>query len=191
MKLKLTGMCVAVALATSASAFGGLLSKEEIKSTQDRIAAEFKTEKQACENRSGNAKDICMAEVKGNERVAKAELEARDKGTSKARQEALVAKAEANYDVATERCDDLAGNPKAVCIKDAKAALVKAKADARLDRTVMDTRAEASGKIGEARTQAAMAKRDADFKAARERCESLAGAAKDNCVVEAKTAFGM
>ena len=32
-------------------------------------------------------------------------------------------KADAEYDVAKERCDDLAGNAKDVCQKDAKAAL--------------------------------------------------------------------
>ncbi|HTD89176.1 MAG TPA: hypothetical protein VK663_00815, partial [Burkholderiales bacterium] len=114
MKLNITGLCVAAALGLSASAYAGLLAKDEIKRSEDRISAEFKSAKMACDSRSGNAKDICMAEAKGNEKVAKVELEARDKGTAKARQDVLIAKAEANYDVAKERCDDLAGNPKDV-----------------------------------------------------------------------------
>jgi hypothetical protein len=38
------------------------------------------------------------------------------------------------YDVAKEKCDDLSGNAKDVCVKDAKAAQAKAKAEAKDDR---------------------------------------------------------
>ncbi len=34
-------------------------------------------------------------------------------------------------------------------------------------------------------------KREADYKAARERCDSLAGTAKNYCINQAKTAHGM
>jgi hypothetical protein len=42
-----------------------------------------------------------------------------------------VAKAEADYRVAKERCDDQAGNVKDVCLEEAKAAEAAAKADAK------------------------------------------------------------
>lgn len=189
MKLKLTSLAVAAALGLSVSAYAAL-SKDEIKRENDRISAEFKTQKLACDGRSGNAKDICMAEAKGNEKVAKAELDARDKGTPKARQDALVARADANYDVAKQRCDDFAGNTKDVCLKDAKAALTKATADAKLERKTTDANTAAGEKIGDAQAQANKTKREADYKAARERCDSLAGPAKDTCVNEAKSRFG-
>ncbi|HTD91211.1 MAG TPA: hypothetical protein VK663_11150, partial [Burkholderiales bacterium] len=80
--------------------------------------------------------------------------------------------------------------PKDVCQKDAQAALTKGKADAKLERTTMDTRANASEKIGVAQVQASDTKREADYKAARERCDSLAGSAKDTCINEAKSRFG-
>ena len=191
MKLKLTSLAVAAALGLSVSAYAGLLSKDEIKRENDRISADFKTQKQACDSRSGNAKDICMAEAKGNEKVAKANVEARDKGTAKARQDALVARADANYDVAKERCDDFAGNTKDVCLKDAKAVLVKATADAKLERKTTDANTSAAEKISDAQTQASKTKREADYKAARERCDSLAGTAKDTCVNDAKSRFAM
>src|SRR5688572_1334746 len=181
MKIKLTSLAVAAAFAVSAGAYAGNLSKDEIKRSEDRISADFKAAKQACDSRSGNAKDICMTEAKGNEKVAKAELEARDKGTAKARQDAREARAEADYEVAKQRCDDAAGNTKDVCRKDAQAAFTKAKADAKLERTTTDTRGAASEKIGDAQTQASKTKREADYKAARERCDSLAGNAKDTC----------
>lgn len=191
MKLKLTTLAVAAALAVSTGAFAANLSKDEIKRTEDRIGADFKAANQACDSRSGNAKDICTVEAKGNQKVAKAELEARDKGTAKARQDAREARAEADYEVAKERCDDAAGNTKDVCRKDAQAVFTKAKADAKLERTTTDTRGAASEKIGDAQTQASKTKREADYKAARERCDSLAGNAKDTCVNEAKSRFGM
>jgi hypothetical protein len=175
----------------SVGANAGLLSKEEIKRTEDRISANYKVAKQACDSRSGNAKDVCMAEAKGNEKVAKAELDARDKGTAKARQEALVARADANYDVAKQRCDDFSGNIKDVCLKDAKAALTKAKADATLARKTTEAKASANEKISDAQVHANETKREADYKAARERCDSLAGNAKDMCVNEAKSRFEM
>ncbi len=191
MKLKTASLAVAIALGVSTGAYAGLLSKDEIKRENDRISADFKTQKQACDSRSGNAKDICMAEAKGNEKVAKAEVEARDKGTAKARQEALVARADASYDVAKERCDDFSGNTKDVCLKDAKAVLAKATADAKLERKTTDAKASANEKISDAQMQANNTKREADYKAARERCDSLAGNAKDACVNQAKAAYGM
>src|SRR5450432_900232 len=73
--------------------------------------AQYKIDKDACAPLSGNAKDICVAEAKGKNNVAKAEAEAAYKHTPKARESARVAHAQANYNVALEKCDDLAGNP--------------------------------------------------------------------------------
>ncbi len=191
MKLKISTLAVALALGMATGTSAGVLSKDELKREHDRISARYKTDRQVCDSRSGNAKDICMAEAKGNENVAKAELEARDKGTAKARQDSRVAKATADYDVAKERCDDFAGNAKDVCRKDAQAIFTKAKADATLDRKTTEAKASANEKISDARVDANKTKREADYKAARERCDSMAGTAKDNCVNQARTAYGM
>lgn len=191
MRMTLTTLAVAAALGASVSAHAGLLSKDDIKRENTRISADFKSQKQACDTRSGNAKDICLAEAKGNEKVAKADLDARDKGTAKARQEALVARADADYAVAKQRCDDFAGNTKDVCLKDAKAALTKATADAKLERKTTEANIKAGEKISDAQMQANKTKREAEYKAARERCDSLAGTTKDTCINEAKSRFGM
>jgi hypothetical protein len=90
-----------------------------------------------------------------------------------------VAAGESTYAVAKERCDDLTGNPKDVCVKEAKAVEVKALADAKLGK-----------EIGEARHDAAADKRDADYKVAIEKCDALAGDAKSSCVASAKTSYG-
>ena len=95
------------------------------------------------------------------------------------RNKARVAKAESTYAVAKERCDDLAGNPKDVCVKEAKAIEVSALADARMGK-----------EIGEARRDAASDKLDAEYKVAIEKCDALAGDANASCVMAAKSSFG-
>jgi hypothetical protein len=165
-------------------------SKDEYAAAKKNADAQYKTDKDACASRSGNAKDICLAEAKGKDAVAKADAEAAYKNTPKAREEARVTLAKANYAVAKEKCDDLAGNPKDVCVKEAKAALVKGEADAKVSRVVADTHEDATTKRADARKDASEDKRDADYKVAIEKCDALAGPAKDACVGNAKAQYG-
>ena len=131
-----------------------------------------------------------MAEAKGRDDVARAEAAAAYENTPKTRENARVAHAEATYKVSVEKCDDLAGNPKDVCVKEAKAALVRAKADAKVDRVAMDTRKDSASKQNEAVKEANTDKRDADYKVAIEKCDALAGPAKDACIGNAKIQYG-
>jgi hypothetical protein len=151
---------------------------------------QYKADKDACKSLSGNAKDVCMEEAKGKEKIAKAEAKSAYEGTPKARENARLAHAEATYDVAKEKCDDLAGNRKDVCVKEAKAQYTKAKADAKVDRVASDASQDAMKKTADARKDAAEDKRDAEYKVAIEKCDSLAGAAKDSCVHSAKAKYG-
>ena len=166
------------------------LSKEAYATANKNADAQYKTDQAACTSLSGNAKDICAAEAKAKDRIAKADAEAGFKNTPKAREDARVARAQAGYDVAVEKCDDLAGNAKDVCVKEAKAELVKGKANAKVDRVAADTRQDAAVKQTEARKEASADKRDADYKVAIEKCDALAGPAKDACVGNAKAQFG-
>ena len=166
------------------------ISKANYSQAVKDADAQYKIDKDACASLSGNAKDICVAEAKGKDNVAKADAEAAYKHTPKARENARIAHAQATYNVAIEKCDDLAGNPKDVCVKEAKAALVKAKANANVDRVATDTNKEAATKQAEARKDASADKRDADYKVAIEKCDALAGPAKDACVGNAKAQYG-
>jgi hypothetical protein len=166
------------------------LSKDAYETAKANADAQYKTDKNACSSLSGNAKDICDAQAKGKDAVAKADADAAYTNTPKSRESARVALAQANYNVAIEKCDDLAGNGKDVCVKEAKSGLVKGKADAKVDRVTADTRQDAATKQAEVRTEANMEKRDAEFKVAIEKCDALAGAAKDSCVGNAKVQFG-
>jgi len=166
------------------------LSKDAYDVAVRNADAQAKTDKDACASRSGNAKDICLAEASGREKVAKADAEAAYRNTPKAREDARDARAEANYSVAKEKCDDLSGNAKDVCVKEADAALTKAKADAKVDRVTADASQDASAKQAEARQKAEADKRDADYKVAVEKCDALSGSAKSNCISDAKLRFG-
>ncbi len=175
--LKPAAVAATVLLLSAAQA--ATITKADYQASKTRISADYKADKAACASQAANAKDICVEEAKAKEKVARADLEYRFTGKAKDRNKALVAKAESNYAVAKEKCDDKAGNDKDVCVKEAKAVEVKALADAKLGK-----------EIGEARKDAADEKRDADYKVAIEKCDALAGDAKAACVTAAKAKFG-
>jgi hypothetical protein len=179
-----------MAQTNSTVAYSTPMSKANHSQAVKDADAQYKIDKDACSSLSGNAKDICVAEAKGKDSVAKAEADAAYKHTPKARENARIARAQATYNVAIEKCDDLAGNAKDVCVKEAKAALVKGKANANADRVAADTSHEAATKQAEARKDASADKRDADYKVAIEKCDALAGPTKDACVSNAKAQYG-
>jgi len=166
------------------------MSKDSYEMAKTNADTRYKTDKDACSSLSGNAKDVCLAEAKGKEDVTKAEAEAAYANTPKTRENARVAHAQASYNTAIEKCDDLAGNLKDVCVKEAKAGLVKGKANAKVDRVAADTRQDAATKQAEASKEAGADKRDAEYKVAIEKCDALAGPAKDACVGGAKVQYG-
>lgn len=196
-----TIIAVAVGFMFSAGAMAQNMSKHDYKAGLEQADSEYKSNKENCKSLSGNAGDICVAEAKGKEKIAKANLEASYKNTKKAHYDAHAAKAEADYSVAKEKCDDLAGNDKDVCVKEAKAAKITAKADAKARMKTSkafsnakeesnEARAEAKEKSADAQHDATVDKRNAEYAVAKEKCDALAGNAKDNCVNKAKAHYG-
>lgn len=180
---------LAVAGSAAAQAPSAPMSKDSYTTAKNDADAQYKADKAACASLSGNANDICVAQAKGKESAAKADAAAAYENTPKARETARVAHAQANYGVAIEKCDDLAGNPKDVCVKEAKSGLVKGKANAKVDRVAADTSHDAAVKQADARKEANSDKRDAEYKVAIEKCDVLAGPAKDSCVGTAKMQY--
>jgi hypothetical protein len=173
-----------------ASASVAQTSQDNYTTAKSAADAQYKIDKDACSSQSGNANDICVARATGKANVAKAAAEAKYENTPKTRESSRVAIAQASYDVASAKCDGLAGNRKDVCVKEAKAALVKGKADAMVDRVAAVTQGDAAAKQGDARREASADKLDADYKVAIEKCDALAGAAKETCERNAKTQSG-
>ena len=120
-----------------AAVFGGnawaadAMTSEAYKTAKNAIEETAKADKKACDAMKDNAKDICQAEAKAKEKIAKAELDAQNKPGPKADQKTQLMKAEGAYEVAKEKCEDQKGKEMAACKKDAKVAHDKAKADAK------------------------------------------------------------
>jgi hypothetical protein len=128
---------------------------------------------------NGNPKDICVAQAKAARVQVEAIATAQYKGTVSARSSARKDIAEANYGVDKAKCAGQDGNSKDVCMKEAKATLIAAKADATADKKIMDARIDARDD-----------KQIANYKVALEKCDALAGPAKDACVASAKAKYG-
>lgn len=189
-KLNINALAFAAGLACSAGAMAQSMAKDDYMAGEQQIATQYKAEKAACNSFSGNAKDVCVAEAKGHEKVARADLEASYKPSVSSRYKARVAAAEAAYSAAKERCDDKGGTAKDICIKEAKAVQTTAKADAKARMKVSDANAVASDKSAEARKDAATTANDAQYGVAKEKCDAYAGEAKDHCLAQAKKNFG-
>ena len=155
------------------------MAQADYKTGKTRISTQYKTDKAACDALKANAKDICVEEAKGKEKVALAELEYGYTGKPADQNKVMKVKAKAAYAIAKEKCDDLAGNAKDVCVKEAKAVETKALVDAKMGKEMAETRKDGAAE-----------KRDADYKVAAEKCDALAGDAKTSCMSAAKSKFG-
>lgn len=183
-------LILAIGLICSVDVMADRMSKKQYKAQDKKINVEFKKAKADCNSLADNANDICIAEAKATQSIAKAELQAQYKPTVNNRYTARAAKAEADYSVAIQVCDDKAGNDKDVCVKEAEAAKVKALADAEVQIRTSKANSIASEKSVDARQAATAEKLDANYAVAKEKCEVLAGEAKEVCVGKAKLQFG-
>ena len=194
-------LALAVGLAFGGVAVAQSVPKDDYQAGKNRIAAESKAAKAACTSLFGNARDVCEAEANGRGKVAGAELDASYGPTLKSRNEVRVVKAEADHAAARQRCDDLAGNAKDVCIKEATAVETAAKADAKAQLTTANAKAvanetsasafsKANAQAATAREEAAKLTNDAQYAVAVEKCDVYAGEAKDVCLNSAKVRFG-
>jgi hypothetical protein len=154
-------------------------AKTAYNSARDTAAANYKLARARCDVVTGNPRDVCIAEAKAERVRVEEEAGAAYKNTLKAYTQARMRIADANYDRDKARCGAVTGNPRDVCIQQAKATLIAAQADATADR-----------KMIEARSNAREDKLSAEYRVAREKCDAFAGAAKDQCVDAAKTAYG-
>jgi hypothetical protein len=170
---------VTLTLLSATTAQAATMTRAEHGAAEERIEATYKTERNACNTQKANAKDVCEQQAKAKEKVAKAELQANYTGKASDKDKLRMVRADTAYDVAKEMCDDMAGNDKDVCVKEAKAVQAKSRADTKLGETVR-----------EAITDDAQTKLDVDYKVAAEKCDALAGDAKSSCMTQAKTKYG-
>lgn len=89
------------------------------------------------------------------------------------------------YKIERAKCDTLSGNQKDVCVKEAKMAEKRSKAEAEAQYTAI-----ASEKINEIKSEEVQRKRNTDYKNAIEKCESSSGSVDDACVARVNLKYG-
>jgi hypothetical protein len=132
------------ALLVSATAFGissavdsprSLMAPTDYSVARKVIESESRVALAGCRDMEGQAKDVCKAEARADERVRKADLEARYRGTVAAAADARLARAKARYEVAKARCSDQPSEGKLSCLRSARDDKAKALAEAKLAST--------------------------------------------------------
>jgi hypothetical protein len=194
-------LALALGLASTTAAFAQDMGKAAYKASEEKLEVDYKAAKLACASLKANPYDICLAEAKAKQKIGKSELYANYRPTERNRYNASVAKANANYSVAKEKCDESTGNAKDVCRKEAAAAQTTATADAKAKLKVdkadlkavagsADARTTASKEKADARKDASDDKKDAAYAVEKEKCDAASGDAKDKCIAQAKARFG-
>ncbi len=88
-----------------------------------------------CRSLEGAAKGLCRATARADERVRKAELEARYRGTVESESEVRLAKLRGAFEVARARCNEHSGEARSACLTSARSEHSRALADARASTT--------------------------------------------------------
>lgn len=155
-------------------------SKAVYDGAKNELKAMYKAQREACDKLSGNAKDVCDEEAKGQEKIALAQLDYNQEPSERRWAKLYEAQYEARYEIAEEKCDDRSGQDKDVCVQAAKTERDKAKADLKLAK-----------KMVSASEDALDTKARADYKLAREKCDMLKGDAQNTCLASAKARFNI
>ncbi|AMP01236.1 hypothetical protein CAter282_3444 [Collimonas arenae] len=176
----IVAMLISTASFTGASlALAANDAKATYKAVEDAAEATYKADLAKCDGLSGNGKDVCVEQAKATREHATQDAKAAYKKTPKALASARKEEAEADYAVAREKCNALAGNVKDVCVKKAKADEANAVTDARAKQEMSQSKAAVRDERAEERYKVALAK-----------CDSLAGPSKEACVTAAESERG-
>lgn len=168
----------AAALLAIGAAQASNYSDAVYKGAKTDVKANYKAEREACKAKTGNAKDVCVEIAKAHDKVAMAYLDFNRTGLPADEMRLYKAQYEAIYDVSKEQCDDMKGQDKDVCVRSAKTTRDKAKSELKMSKKVVNA------------TDTAMVEHmKADFKLAKEKCDSLSGDPKDICMASAKARY--
>jgi hypothetical protein len=108
-----------VALAEREFSYTGKAA-DQTKVLEAKAKSAYAVAKEKCDDQSGNTKDVCVKEAKAVEVKALADAKL-GKQITEAKKDASADKSDANYKVAIEKCDALAGDAKSSCVASAKA----------------------------------------------------------------------
>lgn len=152
------------------------------RNVTQKAATEYKAAVAKCDARSGNEKDVCMAEAKAARARTESQAIAKYNNSEKGRASARSKVAEAEYDVAKAKCDAKSGAEKDSCMDNAKSVRTAALADAKAGRDG----ATATGASGSAGLIASTDTKDPAKAAAIAKCEQVAGGSQTGCLIDNK-----
>ena len=153
-----------------------------------KAESEYRAAAAKCDARSGNDKDICMAEARLARTRTEADALSKYNNTAAGRARARTNLADAEYDLAKARCDAKSGADKDSCMDNAKSVHTAALADAKADRAAT-TSSGASGGGSQASGGGLVTgtdTRDPAKAAAVDKCAQMGADAKTGCLVETK-----
>jgi len=165
------------------------LTRDDVKAQKVRIEEQYDQAQARCRRVQGHARELCNEKARGERDVQQAELQLQAEPTGDNDQKLRVAKANAAYSLALVRCKDLDGQARDVCRKDAKMGFEEAKAEARLQREVSDQQLRSAVTVRD-RTSQQEKVADAEYTAARQRCDVLPPEGRANCLLDAQKRFG-
>ena len=179
----------AAVLAAAGAHAAPLLSKETMKANLVRIEEQYDNAQMRCKRVTGHARELCNERARGQRDIQVAELELRNEPTGENDEKLRLAKAEATYSRALVECKTFDGQARDVCRREAKRSYEEAKAEAKLQREVADRQLASENAVRE-RTAEADRIAQAQYAAARKRCEALPPEGRIACIEDAKTRFG-
>lgn len=146
-KIKFSAVTLATCLIFSVTAMAESMTRNQYLSQKKSIKSEYKSAQAVCDSLTGNANDICIAEAKGNSSIANAELKFNYKPSAKSRFGLSIAKADAEYAVTAEKCNDMAVKARGVCVKEARAIQIQQINDAKVQAKTMKPNTAANKKL--------------------------------------------
>ena len=152
-----------------------------------KAESEYRTAAAKCDARSGNDKDICMAEARLVRTRTEADALSKYNNTAAGRARARTNVADAEYDLAKAKCDAKSGADKDSCMDNAKSVHTAALADAKADRATGATGASGGGsQASGGGLVTSTDTRDPAKAAAVDKCAQVGADAKTGCLVETK-----
>ena len=110
------------------------LTQASFEAAKAGLARQLSADRAACARLSGHAREVCEAQARGRHKAELARLQARHDPGPEQVEAFRFAVAEANYEVALEKCEPLQRKAKSRCRKDARAAREAAERQARVEK---------------------------------------------------------
>ena len=104
----------------AAATAGTPMTRTAYRAALDRASSDYNRKRAGCRSLKGNERSVCVAEAKAESTKAESAAEAAFRNTPRARMDARVAAANADYSVAKARCNDRSGSERRACLKTAK-----------------------------------------------------------------------